>query len=184
MSRNGAFCTIIARNYLAHARCLMDSLARFHPDIPRFVILVDRMDGDFGAAPETFEIIPSDTLEIPNTKWFHFKYTLIELSTAVKPYAIEHLFNQYGFDFVIYLDPDILVLADLNLLIDRLGECSLLLTPHVTEPLNNNPSPSELEILRTGTYNLGFIGVARTEEALAFLHWWKDRLYEFCVIDP
>jgi hypothetical protein len=26
--------------------------------------------------------------------------------------------------------------------------------------------------------------VARTDEAFAFLRWWKERLYDFCVIDP
>jgi len=184
MKGNGAVCTIVATNYLAHARCLMDSVARFHPEIARFVILVDKIDQRFDVASEAFEIIQSDRLAIPNTKWFHFKYTLLELCTAIKPYAIDHLFSTHGFDFVIYLDPDILVCAGLDALLERFQDCSLLLTPHLTHPLDENQRPTELDILRTGTYNLGFIGVARTDEAFAFLRWWRERLYDFCVIDP
>jgi len=43
--------------------------------------------------------------------------------------------------------------------------------------------PSELDILRAGTYNCGFVGVRRCEEALAFVEWWKRRLYDYCVVD-
>ncbi|MDP9115403.1 MAG: hypothetical protein M3O20_17210, partial [Acidobacteriota bacterium] len=163
---------------------MMDSVARFHPEVARFVILVDKVDKTFAGACGPFEIIQSDELAIPNTKWFHFKYTLLELCTAIKPYAIDHLFSRLGFDFVIYLDPDILVCAGLDALFERFKDCSLLLTPHLTQPLHENQNPSELDILRSGAYNLGFIGVARTDEAFAFLRWWRERLYDFCVIDP
>ena len=87
MTGRGAVFTIIAKNYLAHARCLMDSVAQFHPELERIVVLVDRADDFFNPSDERFTIVRSDALEIPDSKWFHFKYTLLELSTAVKPYA-------------------------------------------------------------------------------------------------
>lgn len=183
MARSGAVFTIIAKNYLAHARCLMDSVERFHPELARFVILVDRVDGQFDPERERFTIILSGSLDIPEEKWFHFKYTLVEACTAVKPYVIEHLFQKFGFDFVIYLDPDILVCADLDGILTGVGEHSLMLTPHLTVPVHDGKRPSELDILRSGVYNLGFLAMARNEEALRYLRWWKQRLYDHCVID-
>jgi hypothetical protein len=183
MIRKGAVCTIIAKNYLPHARCLLDSVAQFHPDLSLFAVLADQVDGYFDSDVEPFTVIKSEDLSIPHSKWFHFKYSLLELCTALKPYAIEHLFSEYDFDFVIYLDPDVLLCAALDSVIEGLECYSMLVTPHVTEPLDPGLGLSELDILRAGTYNLGFLGIARTEEALAFLQWWKQRLYEYCVID-
>jgi hypothetical protein len=183
MRSRGVVCTIIAKNYFAHARCLLDSIAQFHPDLARFVILVDRPDGYFDPQRENFTILCSDSLAIPDSKWFHFKYTLIELSTAVKPYVLEYLFQKLNFDFVIFLDPDILVCSELVEVVDALASHSLVLTPHLTAPMQDDRRPCELDILRSGVYNLGFFAMARTEEALAFLEWWKARLYEHCVVD-
>lgn len=184
MTRKGAVYTIIAKNYLAHARCLMDSVALFHPELRRIVVLADRVDGFFDPGAESFEVLPSEALDIPNSQWFHFKYTLLELSTAVKPYAMDHLLRRWDLDFAIYLDPDILVTSSLAALLERLDRASVLLTPHLTGPLGHDSlQPSELDILRAGSFNLGFVAVSRMEETLSFIEWWKQRLYEHCVVD-
>src|SRR5687767_9806749 len=105
MQRSGVF-TIAAKNYLASARTLMMSVKRWNPELLRFVILVDRIDDCFDPQQEDFQIILSEDLEIPDSKWFHFKYSILELSTAVKPYAFELLFEKYGLSNLVYLDPD------------------------------------------------------------------------------
>ena len=69
--------TVIARNYLAHARVLMNSVARHAPDALRLVILVDSSDGHFDPEEESFETISSATLPIPQSRWFHFKYSVL-----------------------------------------------------------------------------------------------------------
>src|SRR5271157_2267693 len=71
--------TIIAKNYLPCARVLMRSAAEHHPDWSRFVVLVDQVDGHFHPREEGFEMVLSSDLPIPHSRWFHFKYTLMEL---------------------------------------------------------------------------------------------------------
>jgi len=181
--RRGAICTIIAKNYMAHARSLMESARQFHPDLEHYVILVDRPEGFFDPQGEPFTILQSTDLDIPNSRWFHFKYTILELCTAVKPYGLLHLLERLRFDFVIYLDPDILLLGDLNELTSRLQSASMIVTPHVTEPIYDGQRPCELDFLRAGVYNLGFLAISRTPEALAYLHWWRERLHDYCVVD-
>src|SRR5215468_6743377 len=92
--------TIIAKNYLAHARVLMKSVALHHPEWRRFVILVDRTDGYFDPGRENFDVLLSGDLPIPHSRWFHFKYSILELSTAVKPYAFEYLFQTLAVESV------------------------------------------------------------------------------------
>ena len=114
-----AIFTIIAKNYLAHARVLMESIRRQHPDLLRIVILVDEVDGCFDPAKEHFEVVLSSEFKLPSSRWFHFKYSILELSTAVKPYACEYLFQRYHLKKLIYLDPDIKTYARLDCLLDR-----------------------------------------------------------------
>ena len=178
-----AACTIIAKNYLPFARVLMSSLHVSSPDILRIVILVDRPAGLFDPAHEDFETILSESLPIPDSAWFHFKYTILELSTAVKPFALEYILEHYGVDQVLFFDPDIVIYGDLQVLMRALDDSSIILTPHLTSPLTDEYRPTDLEILRSGAYNLGFIGIRRCSETARFLQWWKTRLYDHCVVD-
>ncbi len=175
--------TIIAKNYLPSARVLMRSLAEHHPEWKRYVILVDLVDGHFDPRVEDFEIVLSNSLSIPGSPWFHFKYTVLELSTAVKPYAFQHLFERYGFEHIVYLDPDIKVFSSLIRVVDALASANIVLTPHLTAPLDDDRRPTEIDILRAGAYNLGFIAVSRGPETAAFVAWWQQRLYDHCVVD-
>jgi len=178
-----AVCTIVAKNYLAHARVLMESVRLWNPDLLRIVILVDRIDGYFDPGKEPFDIVLSEELDIPNVLWFHFKYPILELSTAIKPYALGLLLDRFELDKIVYLDPDIKVYASLQPLLDMLDQYSMVLTPHLIDPLDDGFHPSELDILRCGTFNLGFIALSAGLETHRFLEWWRKKLYDLCVID-
>src|SRR5438034_2718545 len=154
-----AACTIIAKNYLPFARVLMSSIRACSPDILRIVILADRPDGFFDPKREDFDIILSEDLSIPEPRWFHFKYTILELNTAVKPYALEFILERYGVDRLFFFDPDISVYGELDKLVTSLQDRSIVLTPHLTSPLIDDCRPTDLDILRSGSYNLGFLGI-------------------------
>lgn len=184
MGKGLAVFTIIARNYLAHARVLMHSVAHLAPDALRIVVLVDDPEGHFNPDEEPFETVPSTVLAIPKSRWFHFKYSILELSTAVKPYAFEWISQSYEVQQIVYLDPDICLFGSLAPLQRKLQTASLVLTPHLTGALPLDGRPNEISILRAGAYNLGFLAVSMGEESLRFLHWWQQRLYDHCVVDP
>ena len=183
MSSSVAVCTIVAKNYLPFARVLMSSLKQANPDFRRFVILADDVNGYFEPAAEDFELIFSEDIGIPKSKWFHFKYTILELSTAVKPYVLEHLLTRYNLSKVIYLDPDIRIYRSLDGLARGLDSANMLLTPHLTAPLDSGNHPDDLDILRSGSYNLGFIALTGAPEMRRFLAWWQEKLYDHCVVD-
>jgi len=174
--------TIVAKNYLAHARALMESVAQTAPNVERFVVLVDEPEGCFDPDLEAFKVIYSKDLRIANVRWFHFKYTVVELSTAVKPYAARVLFEEYDVERLIYLDPDIILYDSPEIILRELDGADILLTPHLTARVDDDCRPDELDILRAGTYNLGFVALRRGPSALAMLRWWERRLYEHCVV--
>ena len=179
-----AACTIIAKNYLPFARLLARSFRRFHPEAPFYVLLVDRVEGRFDPDAEPFELIEVESLpEVPELRSFLFRYTMLEVSTAVKPFLLQHLFARRGIEKLVYLDPDILLYRRLDELAEILDRHAIVLTPHLTEPIEDDLHPGELAILQSGAYNLGFLALRRGELVDRFLAWWGERLVEHCRVD-
>ncbi len=178
-----AICTIISKNYLPFARTLAQSFRRFNQGRV-FVLLVDRSDGYFNSENEPFELIEIEKLRnnIPDLDRFCFQYTILELNTGVKPFLLEYLFNQYDLTKLIYLDPDILVSNSVDELSSLLDRYAIVLTPHLTAPITDPYKPGEIEILQSGAYNLGFIGLSKTPAVMTMLKWWQERLYRQCIV--
>ena len=178
-----AACTIVAKNYLPMARVLAESWKRFHPDNPFFVLFLDSPKGYFDPEAEIFESIYTSDLNISNLPGFLFKYTVLEASTAVKPYLLNYLFHEHGIQKLLYIDPDILILNSLSKLSEYLDSSDILLTPHLLEPIpNDGRRQTEHDILKSGTFNLGFIGLRNGIEADRLLRWWSDKLYHHCIV--
>ncbi|HSY52378.1 MAG TPA: glycosyltransferase [Thermoanaerobaculia bacterium] len=174
--------SIISPNYRHFARVLMASAEKHHPDWDRFVLLV----GDPSTADpheETFTSVRLEALPLPNRRQFCFRYSILELNTAVKPWMIEHLF-EHGYDRVIYIDPDIVIYSPLAELDDAPTETFLTLTPHLTGSIEGDEHPCERTILQAGTYNLGFLAITRRPPLPRFLAWWQEKLEFQCVVDP
>lgn len=177
-------CTIIAKNYLAHARVLARSIARSDPDLRLFVLVIEPLDGYIDPGRQPFEIVQLSDLSIADIGALCMRSTLTELATAVKPRLLEYIFERTGCRHLLYLDPDILVLNSLKPLYASLKERSILLTPHISRAIDDSAAPSELTHLRCGLYNLGFLGVSATRTTGRMLSWWKQHLFQSCVLRP
>ena len=178
-----AACTIIAKNYLPMARVLAQSWRRFYPDSPFFVLFLDSPQGFFQPEQEEFRTVSPAELSIPNLRGFLFKYTILEASTAVKPYLLSRLLTHYQIDKLLYLDPDILILNSLDNLRRAVDDSTVLLTPHLLSPLpQDDLHQDDHDILQAGTYNLGFIGLRNCLDTRRLLRWWSKKLYHHCLV--
>ncbi len=176
--------TICSRNYLHYARTLMESVAEHEPGVSRFVALCDAPDGISPPIdPAEMEILPMQELGIPGLEEMVSKYTVLELNTAIKPFVFQHLLHSRAFDQVVYLDPDIRLYQDLSPIYRQFEHHRILLTPHLTDPLQDDRHPGELTFLLCGTFNLGFIALRQGQETLRMLDWWAERLRNDCVVD-
>jgi hypothetical protein len=180
--RSLAACTIISRNYLSHARILARTFLDHEPDGRFYLLVVDGLPA-VDPGPGIRVVAPSE-LGLARFWEMCFKYNVVEFSTAVKPSLLSLLLDGYGEERVVYLDPDILVTAPLVEVHRALVDAALVLTPHILRPIpNDRKTPSERDILISGAYNLGFLGLRKSAEVEAFLAWWKDRLEDGCRID-
>jgi len=114
--------------------------------------------------------------KIPFFNQIAFKYTVIELTTALKPYIALKLLKISS--KVIFFDPDIMVFSSLNDIIDKLEKHSIIMTPHYFIPKINGKI-DDAKLMRFGPYNLGFFGVNNSKKSKEFLCWWSER----CISD-
>ena len=176
--------TVVARNYVPHARTLCESFLTHHPDGRFFVFLIDDLDGAFDPQEEEFELLSFDCLDLPMGDLFFYKYSILELSTAIKPFLFKYIFTEYQVDSLLYLDPDLYITAALTSIYDAFSHSNIVLTPHMfTPPPDDGKSPSENDIMHSGVYNLGFLGMKKHDEVYALLDWWSSRLANKCVVD-
>ena len=162
----------------------MESLQAAHPEWDRHVLLVDRCDDPAQVGGDLFTAITVETLPLPKMNEFLFRYGIMELNTAAKPYMFAYL-RRHGYDRVIYIDPDILVLdrlVDVEHLLEQ--GAAAVVTPHLTAPLDDGRLPGELEIMRAGAYNLGFLALNSLPASDAFIKWWEEKLEYGAVSDP
>lgn len=179
MNQNVAF-TICAKNYLAQAFTLKKSFEKFNPNCDFFIFLSDDSN-EINHEIEKFILL--DDSWLPNWKQMAFKYNVIEFSTSIKPFCFKKLFDE-GYSKVIYLDPDIYVTNELNIIYNFLDEKTIVLTPHYCNiQTRYTGSITEEEILFVGIYNLGFAAINNDFVGNKIVDWWMNRLANKCYAD-
>lgn len=175
--------TSSAFNYIPKARMLFESFRKHHPDYKLHVALPDLVNPDFDIKKEPFDsLLPISELGIPNWKPWSFGHQIVELATAIKPFALQHLLARDDTKAVYYFDPDMVAFSKLDDLNTLLDTSNLILTPHQLKPEQSLAAimDNEISSLKHGIYNLGFVGVKPTPTGKAFAAWWGERCYHFC----
>ena len=177
--------TICSNNYLAKAKVAADTFMAIHPHFEFYIFLVD----EFNKEIDYNSFLPAKIVEIKDVvlsiNELAKKYNIIELNTAVKPSIFIHLFEKYKSDYIIYLDPDVMV-YDKFIEIEKLlveEKYNIIITPHFCSPIDDGKIPSDIHFSTYGLYNLGFIAIKNSAESTRFLSWWHERLMKYCYID-
>ena len=173
--------TSICANYTHKARTLAESVKLHMPDAKFFVCMTEREKTDVMKFDAFDEVILSKDMWGGNFDRFIYKHAIVEASTSVKAHFFQYLMKRFPEETeFIYLDPDCYVYSDFVELKALLKERPIILCPHLLQPGNID---MELSSTAHGVYNLGFLAVNHSEEAVKFINWWAERLYLFCYDD-
>jgi hypothetical protein len=111
-----------------------------------------------------------------------FRYSTAELCFALKPWIIRHLFEKFPDEPIFYFDSDIELFTPLAEAEDALAHgANLVLTPHILQPAPDQRR--ERALLRSGSFNAGFLAVAPSAPARGFVAWWCERVKTGCTND-
>jgi hypothetical protein len=178
--------TSITANYLPKAAALAHSLKRVHPEARFYCVLSDELPRCPYETTAAFDkIINIRELPIEGLPRWIFRHRIVELCTAVKGTAFQHIADRFGAERIYYFDPDIIVTGRLDDLERALDRNTILLTPHTTVPETDLQAiiHNEQCCLQHGVYNLGFLAVRMSGQGRQFIEWWADRLRRFCYDD-
>ncbi|MES2857422.1 MAG: hypothetical protein V4692_16240 [Bdellovibrionota bacterium] len=200
MNKKRAVVTISALNYSSRVEALAETFAKFHPGITFYSYVIDdpgtnsaealkKTSGKPRAsrAPKRINRTLADlnrfaAKQIPalSLQSMIFQYDVVEACTSIKPLVLLQLLLEDEYEEVLYLDPDIMICGSLNSVWKEFSKADVLLTPHLITFGNFTDSiVSERMILLSGTFNLGFIGVASSDNTIEFLAWWAQRLVRY-----
>lgn len=181
--KNIAF-TLCSNNYLAQAKTLGDSVKKHNPDIHFVIGLVDKLHPDIDYSFfRDMEILPFYELGYDEFDEMVEKYNIVEFNTAVKPFYFEYIFEHHQCDTVTYFDPDIKIFDSLQPLYDIYDQYDFVLTPHLLKASPDIVPEKEQLLLNVGIYNLGFLGLKRSDGTKTFIKFFKNRLRDKCYID-
>lgn len=170
------FCTIASFEYKPMVDLLVESFFKFHPK-NKFIIF----SGDLYDLKSVNE---SDYLECRRLHIESDSESKRLSYSKIKPLVLKTLMEE-GWQSIIFLDPDSLVMSSLDEIIDVVSNNSLTLTPHILKLVEENTIENfDKILLNSGMYNAGFIGLSKSEETIDFLKWWESRILERGIIYP
>lgn len=176
--------TICAKNYLASAISLKNSVEKTNSESLFYIILADEQDGLADTVIQENNIILARSIGINKYDEMAFKYDVVEFNTSVKPFAFRYFQNKENIEKIMYLDPDIYVYENLNEIWKRLDTYAIVLTPHVVDGVRRiQNNKLDATFLQYGIYNLGFVAISSSEEGRNIIDWWCNRLEEYCYME-
>ncbi|MEI6265403.1 MAG: glycosyltransferase [Sphingobacteriia bacterium] len=175
--------TICSKNYLAQAISLCNSVKENDPSLTFIIGLVDLISDSEREDLNQYHILTTDELGFEEFKEMYYRYNIVELSTAVKPFYIKYFFKKYNASKVIFLDPDIIVYSSLDIIFKNLENYSFILTPHIVSPIYDNKKLNEQTFLFSGIFNLGFFAIKADKIGNDLLDWLTLRLTNECIMD-
>lgn len=183
---NTVLYTICTIEYLSFAESLGQSIKEHSPETKFYIFLLTKSDVvSFYNKFISFDIIDSyHQPEVFGLKEFAQEYSNFELCCALKPTLAKYLLNKLPLcKEIIYFDSDIILYNKVQLLIDELGDKSILFCPHFINPPKDTLLPTENSLLNAGIYNAGFFMVKNNNYAILFLDWWESNLHQNCKVD-
>lgn len=176
-SQTGIF-TVCSICYLPKALVLANSL--YHYENKKIIIYIVDKKCEINLNFEFAEFRWIEEENIPDLYKLAFMYDVSEFTTCLKPLITLRLLK--SFSSVIFFDPDVCIFGNLEPIYKGLSEYPVLLTPHYTVPLSKDEN-FDLNMMRFGSFNLGFYAVTSQQEALAFLSWWSDCCVNLCFFE-
>ncbi len=173
------YCTSFNETYLIRGITLYQSLAQ-HSSQPftLWVLCFDDRSYDIlqQLSLPNFKPVPLTALEADDSAMLVAKSnrSTVEYFFTCSPLLPLYLFkHNSSIEQITYLDSDLFFFADPQPIFDEMGSASILIIPH-----RFPPHLKHLE--ESGIYNVGLLSFRKDKNALACLHWWRERCLEWC----
>lgn len=171
------YCTYFDHNYLSRAVLMIDSLRRFEPKVPIYILALSSLCEEVLRELDLpdVQVIPLADLEraYPELAPLKQTRTLIEYYFTLSPFLPHYLFAKTTADRITYIDGDLYFFTSPRPVLDALGEASGAITPHRFSFEYRNH-------VQYGLFNVAWITYRRCPEGFECLNTYKAECTEWC----
>lgn len=169
------FCTLFDSSYLTRGLVMYESLIQYSSDFHLYIFAFDDKTREILAKLSLSKVTVISLSEFEDEELLKVKSmrSVAEYCWTCTPSAILYCIQKYQLDNCTYLDSDLLFYSDPKVLIDEMGEDSVLITEHRYSPEYN-------QIDKSGKYCVQFLTFKNDERGINVLNWWRDQCLKWC----
>lgn len=169
------FCTLFDSNYLSRGMAMYHSLSSHCPDFHLYVFAFDDRSCQFLKEQDYPGLTVISLSEFENEALLKIKPTRTpaEYCWTCTPSTIWYAIQRFNLDNCTYVDADLYFFSDPNMLVNEMGNKSVLITEHRYSPAYDQSASS-------GKYCVQFMTFKNNPGGMEVLSWWKEACIEWC----
>ncbi len=172
------FVTLFDKNYLSRGLLLIDSLKKTYSSEYRiFILAMDDVVYDFFDSSQyegVSTISVSDMIDAyKELEELRKERSVAEFCWTLSSYSIKYVIEHYNPEMCTYVDSDLYFYYDPKILIDKMGDKSVLITEH---NYYHKYDFSEL----CGKFCVQFMCFKNNKDGMRVLEWWRQKCEEWC----
>src|SRR5258706_2554313 len=169
------FCTLFDSNYLGRGLALYESLCRVCPSFHLYILAFDEKSKRFLKEKNYpfITVISLDEFEDQELLKVKPGRSAAEYCWTCTHSAILYCIQKYNLSSCTYIDADMIFYSDPKVLIDEMGNDSVLISEHRYTRLYDQSKTS-------GIYCVQFMCFKNTGEGMTVLQWWRNACLEWC----
>ena len=169
------YCTLFDSNYLTRGLAMYESLKKYSDNFHLYIFsfddksheLLKKLNLEFVTVISLKELEDKDLLKVKNGR------SAGEYCWTCTPSTIKYCIESYNLDACTYLDADLYFFSNPAVLIEEMGEKSVLITEHRYTAQYDQSATS-------GIYCVQFMTFKNDENGMKALNWWRDSCNEWC----
>ncbi len=169
------FCTLFNSNYLSRGLALVESLCKTCPEFHLYAFAFDDECYQFLKKQNHPSITVISLKEFEDADLLNIKpsRTAVEYYWTCTPSIILYCITTYNLPACTYIDADMIFYSDPSVLINEMGNNSVLISEHRYTKLYDQSEKS-------GIYCVQFMCFKNTDDGMNVLHWWKNACLDWC----
>lgn len=175
MSNVIPFCTLFDSNFLTRGIAMYESLCKHCDSFHLYIFALDGLCSDVlkELSLKNTTIISLEEFESPELLALKHTRTNREYYWTCTSNSIRYAIDQFRLDSCTYLDADLYFWDSPRILLDEIGDNSILITEH-----RYSPKYDQSKLL--GKYCVQFITFRNNKFGNKALNWWRDACNEWC----
>ncbi len=169
------FCTLFDSNYLSRALAMYESLQICSADFHLYVLAFDNKSLEILNKLSLEKITTISLAEFEDAELLKIKPTRsnTEYCWTCTPSIILFAIQKYNLDMCTYIDADLYFYSDPKILLEEIGNSSVLITEHRYTPAYDRTAES-------GKYCVQFMTFKNDVRGIKVLQWWREACLEWC----